>query len=125
MEKQLIRKDCATGSYEGIYPVTSLQAVKDMISGKNLEEILKSFNHLYLPFKDNSRTETRLQVPNALRRKGLWVTYVSCKGNVVTEFYNSTDYSNKAWGDSNNWKPYLCPDKIKEALGELFTWYEA
>lgn len=125
MAEQLIQKDCKTGTYKDMYPITTISAIKDLSTGKTLDKILEEHNHLYLPFKDNSKTCTRQQVPNNLRRKGLWITYVSCKGNVITEWYNSDDFSNKAWGDSKNWVPYLDKEAIKEILKELLSWYKA
>lgn len=125
MKEQLVHKNCTTGEYNNIYPVTSLSSVKDLITGQTLDEMLENINHIYLPFKDNSRTLTRQQVPNRVRKKGLWITYTSCKGNVITEYYTSDDYSNRAWGDSSNWSPYLNKAMIKEVLREYLTWYKA
>lgn len=125
MAEQLIKKDCTTGAYSDMYPITTLAAIKDLSTGKTLDRILEEFNHIYLPFKDNSKTLTRLQVPSNIRRQGLWITYVSCKGNTITEYYNSNDYSNKAWGDSKNWIPYLDKEIIKTALDEILAWYKA
>lgn len=123
--EQLIKKNCSSGSYEDIYPITTLAAIKDLSTDKTLDQILEGFNHIYLPFKGNSKTITRQQVPNKLRRKGLWITYRSCKGNVITEWYNSDDFSNKAWGDSANWVPYINKDMIKTVVSELLSWYKA
>lgn len=125
MGEQLIKKNCATGEYKEMYPITTLAAIKDPSSGKTLDEIIEEFNHIYLPFKDNSKTYTRLQVPSNLRRKGLWITYISCKGNSITEWYNSDDFSNKAWGDNSNWVPYLDKQGIKEVLNKVLSWYKA
>lgn len=125
MSEQLIQKDCKTGEYKDMYPVTTLSAIKDLSTGKTLDKILEGYNHIYLPFKDNSKTFTRQQVPPSLRRKGLWITYVSCKGNVITEWYNSDDFSNKAWGDSKNWVPYLDKEVIKGIIKDLLSWYKA
>ncbi len=125
MAEQLIQKDCTTGEYKDLYPITSLGAIKDLSTGKTLDTILEEFNHIYLPFKDNSKTLTRQQVPNRLRRKGLWITYESCQGNVITEWYNSDDFSNKAWGDSANWIPYLNKEVVKGVLNEILSWYRA
>lgn len=125
MAEQLIQKNCTTGEYKDMYPITTLSAIKDLSTGKTLDEILEKCNHIYLPFKDNSKTYTRLQVPNNLRRKGLWVTYTSCKGNTITEWYNSDDFSNKAWGDSKNWVPYLNKEVVKSVLNDALAWYKA
>lgn len=125
MAEQLIKKNCSTGIYDNMYPITTLSAIKDLSSGKTLDVILEGYNHIYLPFKNNSKTLTRQQIPNNIRRRGLWITYISCKGNVVTEYYNSTDYSNKAWGDSDNWVPYLDRCVIRDIVKDILTWYKA
>lgn len=123
--EQLIKKDCNTGTYKDIYPVTTLSAIKDMSTGKTLDETLEQYNHIYLPFKDNSKACTRLQIIPKLRRKGLWITYKSCQGNVVTEWYNSDDFSNKAWSDNKNWVKYLDKELITACLDEILAWYKA
>ncbi len=125
MAEQLIQKNCTTGAYKDMYPVTTIAAIKDLSTGKTLDRILEEFNHIYLPFKDNSKSITRLQIPNNLRRKGLWITYTSCKGNTITEWYNSNDFSNRAWGDSKNWVPYLDKEVVRTILNELLSWYKA
>lgn len=118
MNEQLIKKDCVTGIYDNIYPITVIQAIKDNYSDKGLDEILNSINHIYLPFTDYSKTLTRIQVPNELRRKGLFITYESCKGTIITEFYNYDDFEDSAWGDDNNWTLYDIPD-LTQALEEV------
>lgn len=123
MEEQLIKKNCSTGEYSDIYPVTTLESVIDSLTGKNLREILDQYNHIYLPFKNNSKSCTRKQVPMQLRRKGLWITYISCKGNVITEYYNSTDYSNRAWENSCNWVKYLDDSIVQEMVNKVISWY--
>lgn len=125
MAEQLIQKDCTTGAYKNMYPITTLSAIKDLSTGKTLDSTLKEFNHIYLSFKDNSKSLTRLQIPANLRRRGLWITYVSCQGKTITEWYDSSDFSNRAWGDNNNWVPYLNKVSIKELLSEVLAWYKA
>lgn len=125
MKEQLIKKDCVTGTYSNMYPITHLGAIKDLSSGKSLDKILEEYNHIYLPFKDNSKSSTRLQVPPNIRRKGLWITYTSCSGTVVTEWYNSDDFSNRAWSNSNNWVPYLDKIEIRNVINGLLSWYKA
>lgn len=112
--EQLIKKDCSSGEYNNIYPVTTIQSIIDRDTGETLEGVLSKVNHIYLPFKDNCKSLTRQQVPPSLRRKGLWISYVSCKRNVVTEYYNSDDFEDKAWGDNKNWVPYIDKDLIQE-----------
>lgn len=125
MAEQLIQKNCTTGEYEDIYPITDLSSIKDLSTGKTLDELLEQFNHIYLPFKNNSKTLTRQQVPVNMRRRGLWITYISCKGSTITEWYNSDDFSNKAWGDNKNWVPYLNTELIREELNKILAWYKA
>lgn len=104
MIEQLIKKDCNTGEYEDMFPITTLSAVKDLSTGKTLDRILEDVNHIYLPFKYNSKALTRQQVPMNVRRKGLWITYTSCMDKITTEWYTSDDYSNSAWGNNENWE---------------------
>lgn len=125
MNEQLIKKDCQTGTHKNIFPVTAISAIKDLETGKTLDQILESCNHLYLPFKDNSKAITRNQVPSNMRRRGLWITYTSCKGKVVTEWYNSNDFSNKAWGNNENWVPYMDKSIISETVNNKLSWYKA
>lgn len=123
--EQLLKKDCQTGQYSKIYPVTSLQQIKDLSTGKTLDEILAQYNHIYLDFIGNSKALTRQQVPMNQRRRGLYITYVSCAGNTITEWYNSDDFSNKAWGDNANWVRALDQDKVQEMIDEVKLWYKA
>lgn len=125
MDKRIIRKSCSAGEYDNIVPIINLSSVKDLATGKTLDKILEQYNHIFLPFKDNSRGSTRLQVPSNIRRKGLWITYISCKGNTITEWYNSDDYSNKAWQDGDNWVPYLDDKTIASAVKKALSWYKA
>lgn len=124
MSEQLMHKDCHGGNRVPIHPVTTLTAIKDLSTGKTLDEYLQGVNHIYLPFKTN-KCETRLQVHQKLRRKGLWVTYTTCKGDVITEWYNSTDYSNKAFGNSDNWVEYMDKEVIEKVVNEVTGWYKA
>lgn len=124
MAEQLIKKDCKTGEYANISPVTTTDSVKDPVTGKTLDKIIEESNHLYLPFIENSKTKTRLQVPQNLRRKGLWVTYTSCKNQVTTEWYNGESFDDTAWGDSANWTSYIAKDYIKEIVDDILGWYK-
>lgn len=125
MEEQLTKKNCTTGEYSNIYPVTTLSAVKDLDTGETLDNIVSNINHIYLPFKENSKMLTRQQVPMKYRKQGLWITYISCQGNTVTEWYNSTDFSDKAWGDCDNWTQYLDHELITNLIRKILSWYKA
>lgn len=99
---QLVEKDCNSREYRNIFPITTLDNIMSN-NGVNLKDILNQVNHIYLPFKNRTRRDTRLQVPNELRRRGLWVTYISCKGNIVTEWYNAQPTDNDSWVKNENW----------------------
>lgn len=58
---------------------------------------------MYFLFYDGDIKNTRLQVPLNIRKKGLWVTYINLKGNVVTEWYNNNSVEDKDWENSDNW----------------------
>ena len=101
--QQLIKKNSQEGRYENIFPKTFIDAVLDKESGVTLTDILAMFNMLFLSY-NGSRSQTRLQVPSSLRRKGLWVTYVLYDETVVTEWYSAEAIDDTAFGDSANWR---------------------
>lgn len=121
----LIKTNCETGEQENLFPVTVLQAVKDPNTGKTLDVILENINHIYLPFKDNSIILTRLQVPQNLRKSGLWITYKTCKGNIITEWYNNSDYSDDSWCLDENWTQYIYKELVEEIVDDILSWYKA
>lgn len=123
--EQLIQKNCVTGEHTSIYPITTTDNVIDAISGKPLSKQLNGINHFYVPFVNNTKRDTRLQIPVSLRRKGLWITYVTCKGTVITEWYNSDATDNKSWGDGGNWIPYMSKDVLNLEVKEIISWYKA
>lgn len=123
--EQLIQKNCGASGHRNIYPITSIDNVIDPATGKVLSAMLNEVNHLYVPFVNNTKKDTRLQVPFSMRRKGLWLTYVTCKGNSVTEWYNSDATDNKSWGDGGNWMPYLSKDVVSELVHNVLSWYKA
>lgn len=101
--QQLIKKNSQEGRYEDIFPKTFIDAVLDKESGVTLTDILAMFNMLFLSYND-SRSQTRLQVPSSLRRQGLWVTYVLYDKTVVTEWYSAEAIDDTTFGDSANWR---------------------
>lgn len=114
----LYKKNCNTGQKTPIYPITILDNVKDFETNKPLPSILEQYNHIYLPFKGNSKAFTRQQIPPKLRRRGLWITYVSCKGKITTEWYTSDVYTDTEWGSNSNWKSYNNTELIAELVEE-------
>lgn len=125
MVDQLMERNCMASGHRNIYPITSIGNVIDPETGKPLTDILNQENHLYLPFKNNTKKDTRLQVPFSMRRKGLWISYVTCRGNVVTEWYNSDATDNNSWGDGVNWIPYLSKDAVASMVKNVLSWYKA
>ena len=101
--QQLIKKNSQEGRYEDIFPKTFIDAVLDKESRVTLTDILTMFNMLFLSY-NGSRSQTRLQVPSSLRRKGLWVTYVLYDKTVVTEWYSGEAIDDTTFGDSANWR---------------------
>lgn len=124
MSTQLTRHDCVTGAHVPFFPDTTIDRITDS-SGKPLSKILSECNHIVVPFTNNSIRDTRLQVPVALRRKGLWITYVTCQGTVVTEFYNHELTDVNSWVNPNNWVNHLNECIIKREVNKVLSWYKA
>lgn len=77
----------------------------ELISEKDIEFILSQYNFFNLEWKNDAET-TRLQVPETLRRNGLWITY-SHNGERVTERFIGTDMDAQipeTWKDSRFWE---------------------
>lgn len=124
MNNQLYERDCLSGHHKPMYPVTTLDRVVDA-NGKQLDKILSECNHIFVPFTNNSKRDTRLQVPVAMRRRGLWITYESSQGNLITEIYTSTMTDITSWTDPRNWVSYLNEEVIKRKVNEVISWYKA
>ncbi len=96
--QQLIKKDKSQ-----VFPKTFLDAIRSRETGVSLEEIIKGFNMYFVSYTGNT-SQTRNQVPMELRKKGLWLTYINFKNEVVTEWYDAIDINNEAWGYDKNWR---------------------
>lgn len=106
-DKQLYEKKA--GGYSKIFPLAHIQAILDNNNGISLAEILKYYNHLYLTYQDNA-AETRLLVPEFLRRFGLWISYEDIDG-LHTEWFTGSNVdaeSEDKWIDDANWE--IIPD---------------
>lgn len=101
--QQLIKKNNQEGRYNDIFPKTFLDAVRDRQSGVTLTDILAGFNMYFLSYVGSSK-DTRLQVPEFLRKTGLWITYVKYDKTVTTEWYASDNTSDEAWELDSNWR---------------------
>lgn len=102
MGDQLFKKHHIDG-YKNLFPETVLEAIKDKESGVSLKEILQGFNMYFVSYAYN-REYTRCQVPKAIRREGLWISYVLYDHTVITEWYNSSALDDTSWGNSSNWR---------------------
>lgn len=106
-DKQLYEKKA--GGYSKIFPLAHMQAIIDNNRGISLAEILKYYNHLYLIYQDNA-AETRLLIPEFLRRFGLWISYEDADG-LHTEWFTGSNVDAEdmsKWIDDANWE--VIPD---------------
>lgn len=96
MAKQLYEKQ--KEQYEELY---TLVHAKDIITdeGKNLIDVLKTFNHLYVNFV-NTKQETRNSIPVDIRRYGLWITY-KYNDELITEWFKASNIDAE---DSTKWE---------------------
>lgn len=120
---QMFQHDCVSGEHKPVFPDTTIDRVVDN-AGKPLSKILSEVNHIWVPFVNNSRRDTRLQVPVSMRRRGLWVTYETNMG-LVTEIYKSTLTDVTSWTDPRNWVSYINENLIQEKISEVLSWYKA
>ena len=101
--QQLIKKNNQEGRYNDIFPKTYIDAIRDKKTGMPLTDILSGFNMYFLSYVGSFKY-TRLQVPELLRKTGLWITYVKYDKTVTTEWYAGDDVSDEAWGLDSNWR---------------------
>lgn len=115
--QQLIKKNPLGSGVKNIYPKTWIEGIRDKLTNERLDDILSSYNMLYLPYA-GSMQDTRILVPEFLRRKGLWITYVKFDNNIVTEWYNSDKLDDVNWRDDSNWNLSL---ELSTVLEEYFN----
>lgn len=102
MSNQLVKKDYLEG-YRKVFPKTFIDAIKDKESGISLTEILQGYNMYFIPYLGD-RATTRCSIYKSLRREGLWITYVLYDHTVITEWYNSDNIDDEAFGSDDNWR---------------------
>lgn len=100
--QQLIKKSVQEGRFKDIFPKTYTEAIIDRETGEFLNVTLEKVNFLFLPFV-NSDAATRLLVPDKMRRRGLWISYIEYNGTLKSEYYNSDSLVDVDWQDSSNW----------------------
>lgn len=117
MIQQLLKKDKCLGEAKEVFPTTYIEAVKDKLTGVGLDNILASFNMIYIPYM-GSREDTRLQVPKFLRRKGLWITYVDYGNKIRTEWYRCNCIDDAHWQSDIHWNVALdMSDLLEDYFG--------
>ncbi len=114
MIEQLVDKNCTTGDYHDIYPISVLPAIKDDITGKTLDIITNEIGHIQLQFISNKK-DTRNQIHPHYRKKGLFITY-PYKGQIITEEYRGESFKDSDWGNNKNWVQNLTSDVINKSL---------
>ena len=123
MERNQLYKEDANGIRKEVFPITNLESVKDYTYG-NLKEILSKYNHIYLgKLVNNSKSKTRLKIPSVIRRKGLVITYISCKNNVITEQYIQDNTSDSYWQKNENWERVVRMNDIENSINEKLSWH--
>ena len=106
---QLIKENKIAGGYTKVYPLAYIQGIYDSRTGEELIKLLKSINHIYLPYNGTSK-ETRESLPSDYRRKGIIITY-KVDDELVTEVYIGSDKDaddNTSFTADVNWE--IVPD---------------
>lgn len=135
--KQLFEK--VTKGYIPIYPLASMQSIVDENQSINLAEVLNKYNHIYITFQDNTK-ETRLLIPDFLRRYGLWISY-EIDGSLYTEYFKGSNMDaqqEECWSSDEYWEyipnlqfvedasrriPYgaILPEHLSDSLQQLIS----
>lgn len=118
--QQLIKKDNQEGRYSNIFPKSYTEAIQSRETGEFLDVTLQKTNFLFLSY-NGSEEDTRLQVPYSMRRKGLWISYVTFEGSIISNFYNGEGIGDAQWKDSNNWISSGIGD-IQEIINDIKDW---
>lgn len=101
--KQLFEK--VAKGYIPIYPLASMDNIVDENQSISLTEVLNKYNHIYVTFADDSK-ETRLLIPDFLRRYGLWLSYEK-NGSLYTEFFKGSNVDaqqEERWSGDEYWE---------------------
>lgn len=106
--RKLIKIDEATGEKYTVYPITYIQAIIDENGDRNLDDILASYNAIYVEFNKDFATTMKV-IPEALRTKGRQVTYI-VQGELKTDtakaatfIYNSDKIEDEEFCNADNW----------------------
>lgn len=121
--QQLIKKNNQEGRYSNIFPKSYTEAIQSRETGEFLDVTLQKTNFLFLSY-NGSEEDTRLQVPYSMRRKGLWISYVTFKGSIISNFYNGEGIGDAQWKDGNNWISSGIGD-IQEIVNDIKDWVDS
>lgn len=105
------------------FPITLIQAILDLESGKNLSSLLSMFNYLVLPWNGNFAATVN-EVPLVIRNLGTLVTYKDANGFIWTKRYKLSDFSNINWSNIDNWEGWdlnAAKDEIIAVVEKIFT----
>lgn len=105
------------------FPITLIQAILDLESGKNLSSLLSMFNYLVLPWNGNFAATVN-EVPLVMRNLGTLVTYKDADGFIWTKRYKLSDFSNINWPNIDNWEGWdlnTAKDEIIAVVEKIFT----
>jgi hypothetical protein len=105
------------------FPITLIQAILDLESGKNLSSLLSMFNYLVLPWNGNFAATVN-EVPLVMRNIGTLVTYKDADGFIWTKRYKLSDFSNINWSNIDNWEGWdlnTAKDEIIAVVEKIFT----
>ena len=95
------------------FPVSLIQSTFDSGTGTRLDQVLAMNNCIWLPFKGN-RADTRLQINNDTRRKGLIVCFKNIDGEILSQRFKSDDLTDSSWKTDSNWEDvFISPDSLK------------
>lgn len=104
------------------FPITLIQAILDLESGKNLSSILNIFNYFVLPWNGNFAATVN-EVPLVMRNFGTLITYKDTDGFIWTKRYKLSDFSNANWSNIDNWEGWdlqIVKDEIIAVVEKIF-----
>ena len=75
--------------------------------------MLARCNHIFVPFIGDE-ANARKAVPMIMRRKGLYITYITPDSEIITEYFkgNKTEVNNEDWVKDENWGTNITSDNF-------------
>ena len=111
IQKQLIAK--LGEEFTNIFPLQYVSNILDKATGETLTILLSRYNHIFIPFTGEKEV-TRAAVPPIMRRKGLYITYITPNSEIITEYFkgNKTEVNNEDWVKDEYWGTNLTSDNF-------------